>query len=93
MNVRKKLEVYVKTVEVPVQFTQLGRPIADHYCTAKDTWKTVRDYTPESRVILSIASERARVEGLELRVYDVSTFRGRLRALFRGASVPGIKED
>lgn len=80
--------VYVKTEEVLTSQAIIGRPISDgvttHYCTMKET-ATKEKMMPEAdRLALEVVKEFADSEGLSLEVWDVSTFRGKLKARLMG---------
>jgi len=83
-----KIEVFIKNEEVLLQSTQLGRPIADHYCTAHDTFKTEKVLTDESKRVLEEANQKAKELDAEIVVYDLSTFKGQLVAKLRGVKSP-----
>ena len=83
-----KIEVFIKNEEVPLQSTQLGRPIGDHYCTAHDTFKTEIILTEESKRVLEEANEKAKELNAEIAIYNVSTFKGQLVAKLKGVKSP-----
>jgi len=79
-----KIEVFIKNEEVLLQSTQLGRPVADHYCTAHDTFKTEKILTEESKRVMEEAKEKAKELSARIAVFDLSTFKGQLSARFKG---------
>jgi hypothetical protein len=79
-----KVEVYVRNEEVVVGQTIIGRPIADHWCTAKDTLKTEKVMPETDRIALEVVNEIAREKGIKVEVFDVSSFRGNLKAKSMG---------
>ncbi|MEM2292068.1 MAG: hypothetical protein QXX41_02225 [Nitrososphaerota archaeon] len=85
-----KIEVFVKTEEVVVGQTVIGRPVADgaqvHWCTVKDTLKTEKFMPEADRAALEIANEVAREKGVKVEVIDVSTFMCRLKAKRAGVT-------
>ncbi len=83
-----KIEVFIRYEEVLLQSTQIGRPIADHYCTAHDTFKTERILTENSKRILEEAERKARELNASVVVFDMSTFRGQLIARLKGVKSP-----
>ncbi len=83
-----KIEVFIKKDEFIVQPTQLGRPIADHYCTAHDTFKTEQVITEDSEKALEEATQKAREFNAELIIYNLSTLKGKLAARRRGVKSP-----
>jgi len=85
-----KIEVYIRTEEVVTGQAIIGRPMSDgvttHYCTSRETLKTEK-ITPEAdKLVLEVVNEFADEKGLDVEVYDVSTFKGRFKA-----SVKGVK--
>ena len=83
-----KVEVFIKNQEVLLQSTQLGRPVADHYCTAHDTFKTEKILTEESKRVLEEAKEKAEELNANIVIFDLSTFKGRLSAGLKGVKSP-----
>lgn len=83
-----KIEVYIRNEEVVTGQAIIGRPMSDgvsmHYCTAKETLKTEKVMSEASRLALEVANEFAKEKGLNVEVYDVSTFKGKLKAILRG---------
>ena len=83
-----KIEVFIKNEEVFIQPTQLGRPIADHYCTAHDTFKTEKILSDDSRRVLEEANKKAKELNAKIVIYDISKFKGQLIAKLRGVKSP-----
>jgi hypothetical protein len=83
-----KIEVFIKNEEVLLQSTQIGRPIADHYCTAHDTFKTETMLTEDSRRVLEEANEKAKELNAKMVVYNLATFKGQLAAKLKGVKSP-----
>jgi len=83
-----KIVVFVKEEEVVLQPTQLGRPLADHYCTAHGTFKTEQILTEESRRVIEEANKKAREINVEVVTYNLSTFKGKLVAMLKGVKSP-----
>lgn len=83
-----KIVVFVKNEEVLLQPTQLGRPIADHYCTAHDTFKTERILTEDSKSVLEEANRKAKELNAKIVVYNLATFKGQLIARLKGVKSP-----
>jgi hypothetical protein len=83
-----KVEVFVKKDEIILQPTQLGRPVAGHYCTAHDTFKTEEILPEASKRVLDEAVERAKQLNAELVIYNLSTWKGKLAAKRRGVKSP-----
>jgi hypothetical protein len=75
-----KVEVYIKREEVVVGQTVIGRPIMDHWCTAKDTLKTEKVIPEDDRIALEIVREVAKERNVRVEVIDISSFRGMLKA-------------
>jgi len=86
-----KIEVFIRNQEVLLQFTQVGRPIADHYCTAHDTFKTERILTEDSKRILEEAERKAKELNARIVVFDLSTFKGQLVARLKGVKSPTLR--
>ena len=86
-----KIEVFIRNEEVALQSTQLGRPIADHYCTAHDTFKTERILSEDSRRILEEAKRKAKELNAKIVVFDLCTFKGQLIARLRGVKSPTLR--
>ncbi|MGB9740388.1 MAG: hypothetical protein ACP5IM_00385 [Candidatus Bathyarchaeia archaeon] len=82
-----KVEVYVRSEEVVVGQTVIGRPIADHWCTAKDTLRTEKVSPEADRTALEVVNEVAKEKSVKVEVVDVSTLGGKLKA-----KRAGIKE-
>lgn len=51
-----KIEVYVKNEEVVTGRAMIGRPIADHWCTARDTLKTEKVMPEPDRITLEVVN-------------------------------------
>jgi len=83
-----KIEVFVKKEEVLLQSTQLGRPIADHYCTAHDTFKTEQILSEDSKRVLDEATRKARELNAEMIIYNLSTLKDKLTARLKGVKSP-----
>lgn len=83
-----RIEVFIKKHEFVIQPTQLGRPIQGHYCTAHDTFTSDYFLTDASRKALEEATRKARETNAEIKVYDLSTLRGKLAAISKGVGRP-----
>jgi hypothetical protein len=83
-----RIEVFIKNKEVLLEQTQVGRPIADHYCTAHDTYRTEKVLSEESCEALEQAQEKAKELNTEIVVYDMSKLKGMLVARLRGIRSP-----
>ena len=80
----EKIEVYVRNEEVVTGQAVIGRPVAGHWCTAKETLKTQK-VTPEAdRLALEVVNEFAKERDLCVEVYDVSSFKGKIKASLKG---------
>ena len=86
-----RIEVFVRNREVLLQFTQLGRPLADHYCTAHDTFKAQKTLTEDSKKVLEEAELKARELNAGIVVFDLSTFKGQLIARLKGVKSPTFR--
>ena len=81
------IEVYIRNEEVVTGQAVIGRPIGDHWCTAKDTLKTQKVILEADRIALEVAREFAKENGLNVKVYDVSSFKGKIKADMRGVKI------
>ena len=86
-----RIEVFVRNKEVLLQFTQLGRPLADHYCTAHDTFKTEKILTEDSKKVLEAAELKAKELNAGIVIFDLSTFKGQLIARLKGVKSPAFR--
>jgi hypothetical protein len=77
-----QIEVYIRKEEVPTRPVVI-RPIADHPCSDIQA-KTNKVMIESDRHILEIVDDVARMKELEVKVFDVSTFKGKLRAGLKG---------
>jgi hypothetical protein len=80
-----KIEVYIKNESVVIS-QGIIRPVADHGCTDGMTGKTEKVMLEGDRSALNVAKEFANERGLNVVVYDVHTFKGRLKAMLNGVS-------
>jgi len=83
-----KIELYIKNEEVITGETIIGHPISDgamtHWCTAKETLKTQKVMPQADKVALEVANEFAKENRLRIEVYDITSFKGKLKATRRG---------
>ncbi|NWF86512.1 hypothetical protein HXY32_01655 [Candidatus Bathyarchaeota archaeon] len=79
-----KIEVYIRNEEVVTGDAYIGRPVADHWCTFKETLKTEKVISEVDRRALEIVNEIAKERGLKVEVFNVSSFRGKLKAKLKG---------
>ena len=86
-----KIEVFIRNKEVLLQSIQTGRPIADHYCTAHDTFKTEKILTEDSKRVLEEAERKAKELNAKIVVFDLSTFKGQLIARLKGVNSPTLR--
>jgi len=82
-----KIEVYIRNEEVVTGRAIIGRPILDHWCTAKETLKTEKVLPEADRMTLEVVNEFAKANGLSAEVYDVSSFKGKLKARLREVKI------
>lgn len=83
---RKVIEVFIRSKEVLTQHAHTGRPIAGHACTMKEGYRSQKIMSETERAALKIAEAVAEEAGTGLRIYDVGSFVGKMKA-----SVKGIK--
>jgi hypothetical protein len=62
----------------------IGRPIGDHWCTFKETYKSEKVMPETDKAALEVAREIAKETGVKLRIYDISSFKGKIKASLRG---------
>jgi len=87
----KVIEVYVKSKAVPVQ-SDYSSFSSDHSACRGVIYKeetytkfgAVKQIVPTDKEVLNRLEEVAKEKGLILRVYDVTTLRGRFKALRKG---------
>lgn len=79
-----KVEVYAKNEEVVTGDAHIGRPMGDHWCTFKETLKTEKVMSEADKLALKVVNEIAAERGLVVEVYDVSCFKGKLKAKSKG---------
>jgi len=79
-----EIEVYIRKKEVITGEAVIGRPVADHWCTAKDTLKTEKIISEADRLALEVVNEVAKGKNLRVKVYDISGFKERLKAMSKG---------
>jgi predicted DsbA family dithiol-disulfide isomerase len=84
MFMPKVIEVYVKNEEVLTQPTYIGRPLKGHWCTFKETYKSEKVMSETDKAALKIAEEVAKETGIELKVYDISSIKGKMKASLKG---------
>jgi len=80
----KVMEVYVKKEEVLTQSAYIGRPVGDHWCTFKETYKSEKVMSEADKEALKVAEKVARDTGIRLKVYDISSFKGKMKASLKG---------
>ena len=87
MSMRKVIEIYVRNEAVPVGLEQgyyLKSP--GHECTKTPVTRVVTEKVlPEvDKLALNVTEEVAKETGVELRVYDITSFKGKIKARFKG---------
>jgi hypothetical protein len=81
-----KIEVYIKNEEVVTGRSYIGRPIADHWCTFKETVKMEKVLSEADRQTLEIVKEIAEKKNLSVMVYNVSHFTAKIRGKSKGVT-------
>lgn len=83
-----KILLFIKSEEVAVGQTFIGRPMSDgvqtHWCTFKETVKTERVIPDADAVVLNVVRKIANEKGLALEIIDVSSFKGKVKAKMKG---------
>ena len=81
------VELYIRTLKYSTgQTGQIGRPILDPYCTARET-RRIEGFIPEAdSKALEVAEQVCKEKRIELRVYDLGRPRDRLRSLLKGVA-------
>ena len=84
---QKVIELYVRTKAVPVGL-EYGYYLKSpgHECTKTPVTRLVTENVlPEvDQLALKVAEEVARDAGVELKVYDITSFKGKIKASFNG---------
>lgn len=78
------VEVYIREETFPTQVAYIGRPMGEHWCTFKETYKSQQAMPEADQTALRIAREISEERGLLLRVYNISKLQGRVRARLKG---------
>ncbi len=93
----KAIEVYLKSVAVPVGIEEAYYLICSgHECTRKPAAfaKVDRVLSEADRSLFDVVRTVAKEKGEDVRVYDLSTFRGRFMARLKGVhSTPTVIID
>jgi len=82
-----KIEVYIKTEKI-ITGQRVTEPISDgvmkHYCLSKKLLETEK-VTPEAdKLTLEVVNAFANEKGLDVEVCDMSTPKGKLKAMLKG---------
>jgi hypothetical protein len=79
----ERIEIYIKNekVAVPVGFV---RPVIDHPCLDRNISRVQRILSENDRLALEFTEQFANDKGLPVQVYDVHTFKGKLKAWLKG---------
>ena len=84
----KTIEVYIKNEEVVTSTSLEGRPLTAggevHYCSVKEFSKAEKVISEEDGTALKLVKELASENNLKLRIIDVSSSKGKLRARLKG---------
>ncbi|MFX1486973.1 MAG: thioredoxin family protein [Promethearchaeota archaeon] len=79
-----KIEVFVKEKEVATGKIYVGRTVREHACTFREGVKKEKIIPEDDKRTLEIVQKLAKENGLRVKIYNVSSFGGRLRARRRG---------
>jgi hypothetical protein len=80
---KKVIEVYIKNEELPVQ-PIVYQGVPGHPCTIVESYRTEKVIPEADRLTLKLAEEVSKKEGVELKVYDITSFRGKVQARMKG---------
>lgn len=79
-----KIEVFIKEKEVATGKVYVGSTVREHWCTFKEGDKKEKIMPEQDKTALGIAEKVAKENGFRIKVHNVSSFGGRLRARRRG---------
>jgi hypothetical protein len=79
----KIIEVYIKNEEALTQPT-LVQTVPGHPCSTFECYKSEKIVPEADQAALKVAEEISEERGAKLKVYDVSTFKGKMWALLKG---------
>ncbi|MFX0097905.1 MAG: thioredoxin family protein [Candidatus Hodarchaeota archaeon] len=79
-----QIEVFIKEKEIATGKVYVGRPVREHWCTFKEGVKKEKVMSEDDKKTLEIVQKLAKENGLDIKVHNVSSFGGRLKARRRG---------
>jgi len=80
---RKVIEVFVVNEDVPSSGPAYSEAVSGHPCTGAVTCRTEQIMPEVDRQLLKIVSEMADEKELTVKLYDVATWKGKLKALLK----------
>ncbi len=78
-----KIEVYIKNEKVPL-IQGVSHPLDEHPCLDRNISRTESVLSDRDKLALTCVDQFASERSLPVEVYDVHTYRGRLRAFLKG---------
>jgi len=82
--VKKVVEVFFVNEEVPASGPTYTEAVSGHPCTGAVTYKMDQIMPEIDQQVLKVVSEIADEKELTVKLYDVATWKGRLKALLKG---------
>lgn len=79
----KTIEVYVRNEEVPTK-PVLVQTVPGHPCTSVECYKSEKIIPETDQSALKVAEEVSKETGAKLKIYNISTLKGRMRARLKG---------
>ena len=79
-----KIEVFVKEKEITTGKVYVGSPVREHWCTFKEGVKKEKIMPEDDKKTLEIVQKLAKENGVHVKVHNISSFGGRLKARRRG---------
>lgn len=79
-----KIELFVKEKEITTGKVYIGSPVREHWCTFKEGVKKEKIMPEDDKKTLEIVQKLARENGVHVKVHNISSFGGRLKARRRG---------
>jgi hypothetical protein len=80
-----RIEIYIKNEKIVVS-EGFVRPVIDHPCLDRNISRVQRILSENDRLALEFTEQFANDKGLPVEVYDVHTFKGKLKAWLKGIS-------
>ncbi|MFX0069078.1 MAG: DsbA family protein [Promethearchaeota archaeon] len=81
-----RIEVFIKEKEIATGKVYVGSPVREHWCTFKEGVRKEKIMPEDDKKALEIVQKLAKENGLDIKVHNVSSFRGRLKARRSGVN-------